>query len=448
MARKNRENKVDERKRTFSRGMTALVLFSIVFLIVSAVFSYTSLVRHGSQIFADHQDVPVPDFKGMHSRLVQEDERYKGFRITYEEEYNSDVAKGVVFDQVPAAPKVVKDNARITLYVSKGPRIVAVPDIIGLTYGEAMKQLQELQLVVTRKTDSSGEKEQNTITAVEPDVGTALQAGSNITIYVSSPVNRVTTKVPKVIGMDFSTAKATLNSYGLRVGSVSEVFDDTKAPGTVLTQSVAANSSVRTGTTVNLTITYGLEIFERSFRLEMPYMDASKNKKYKVIIYKEDGKEKIGTFGDVTGNGLTLKRKGSVDEVIKIKIGSKWFRTIKLDYQNNTQTIIEDFSASNGFTLDAPEFPITLTHNEGGTVTGPSTATEGKNVTITIKCLPGYHISQVLDNNFDVTSSVVGGKYVIKNVITFHEVHVFFERDEMVPGPIGGGDGNNRFTAG
>ena len=62
-------------------------------------------------------------------------------------------------------------------------------------------------------------------------------------------------------------------------------------------------------------------------------------------------------------------------------------------------------------------------------------------VTVTIVPKPGYHISQVMDNNFDVTSQVSGGKYVIKNINTFHEVHVFFERaTEPIPVPGPGGE--------
>ncbi len=427
--------KKNGKKRTFGKGMIGLVLFSILFLIVSGLFSYLSLIRHGSQLFAKHGDIQLPEFVGLPSAFVTGREEYAGFRFEVIEDYNSEVAPGIIFDQVPGPPKTVKDNARVTLYVSKGPRMVSVPDVIGMTYGEAMKAIQEAQLQVIRKTDTSGEKEQNTITAIDPEPGTVLEAGSSITIYVSSPVTSVTTKVPKIVDMDFSTAKATLAAYGLRIGSIEQVYDLTKAPGTVISQSVKPGATVANGTSIDVVITYGLEVFERTFRLELPYMDPTGKKVYKVEIFSEDGKEKLASFSDAGYRYLRFTRKGSVDEIVRIKIGKYWFRTIRLDYQNNTSVIVADFSSQNGFTLDPPSFPITLTCTEGGTVTGPDTAFQGEDITITIKAAPGYHIDQVLDNNFDVTASVKKGKYVIKNVQTFHEVHVFFEKDQVQPEP-------------
>ena len=63
----DKANRKREKKKTFGAGMIGLVLFSVVFLAVSALLSYVSLVRHGSQLFADHEDVQLPDFVGLPS---------------------------------------------------------------------------------------------------------------------------------------------------------------------------------------------------------------------------------------------------------------------------------------------------------------------------------------------------------------------------------------------
>ena len=424
-----KEKRKNGKKRTFGKGMVGLVLFSILFLIVSGLFSYLSLIRHGSQLFSKHGDIQLPEFVGLPSAFVTGREEYAGFRFEVIEDYNSDVAPGIIFDQVPGPSKTVKDNARITLYVSKGPRMVSVPDVIGMTYGEAMKAIQEAQLQVIRKTDTSGEKEQNTITAIDPEPGTVLEAGSSITIYVSSPVTSVTTKVPDVKGMDFTTAKATLIMMGLQVGEITEEYNPDVEPGTVIGQSIEPDTEVVNATLVDLVLATNIGTFERTFSFRLPYKDKDGQTSFTASFVDAEGNTVFTKTLCTKDTGVSLTRTGTLDEEMTLELNGRDYLKVLLNYQEGTFTVLEDYSAKNGFVTDRKTYSITVEYAEGGVVSYSASVLEGEDATIVITPNEGFVIDRVYDNDADVTGSVFNGTYVILGVNGNHTIRVTFKAE-------------------
>ena len=58
-------------------------------------------------------------------------QQYASFSFEVQPDYSAEYAEGVVYDQSPKAPKRVKANATVTLYVSKGTQVVSLPDVLG-----------------------------------------------------------------------------------------------------------------------------------------------------------------------------------------------------------------------------------------------------------------------------------------------------------------------------
>ncbi len=135
------------------------------------------------------------------------------------------------------APK----GSGIDVTVSRGPRPVRVPSVIGATQVDATTTLQTAGFVVTPKTKFSSDVERGRVIKQSPATG-RLQPGETVTITVSIGPKHF--PCPDFRGLSRDGAQALADQYGLHV-----TFQDVAAyPGTTVT-----NQS----TVVGVTVTYG-----------------------------------------------------------------------------------------------------------------------------------------------------------------------------------------------
>ena len=74
---------------------------------------------------------------------------------------------------------------RVTITVSKGPGAVSVPDVVGLTRGDARGELQTAGFNVQIKTrDSQDPADDDIVLDQRPGHGTQLKKGRTVVIYV------------------------------------------------------------------------------------------------------------------------------------------------------------------------------------------------------------------------------------------------------------------------
>ena len=441
MAKKERAPKVKKEKplrpKTINFPLALLMGLTFVCLIGSLVLMYMTLKNAGSSLFTTPEEIELPEFVGKQLRDIQADPLYSKFRFTVEEEFSNDVPLGTVFDQTPKAPKTVKENARVTLYVSKGIEVITVPAIVGDTYGNAVSILQNLGLVVYRELDANGDFEPNQITKTDPEVGTSVEAGSIIRIYVNSPATTLTTTVPNVIGQNATDAIAALMANGLVKGEVTivkgeqEGHEDIK-PGCVVSQSIKGGTRVGMRTTVNLVIREQLYEREWNFRLDAPFTDPSGNFEMTAVFYKEGETEPAFTVENVDfETGIAMKLKGKENVTYLIKINGIDYRKVELNFQEGTSQVVADFSKTNRFVMDeAEKFRITgkVAEGEGSVTSDKEEVYKGRSAVVTIIPESGYSIASVTDNGKDVTSQVSDGKYTINNVTENHTVTAKFQR--------------------
>ena len=117
------------------------------------------------------------------------------------EEKESDQPEGKVFQQDPVAGTDVSKGDRVTITVSKGPAAVDVPDVVGLTRGDARGELQSAGFKVEVKTQASQDPADDDIVLDQrPGHGTKLKKGRTVVIYVGQfsppPTDTGTTTTP------------------------------------------------------------------------------------------------------------------------------------------------------------------------------------------------------------------------------------------------------------
>lgn len=249
--------KTGEKKKGKRHYLAFYVFILTLFVTVgSAVFIFGLFATSGSGLFTTVPDVELPSFDKLTREEVENDDAYDSFHINWQEEYSSEYEEGVIFDQSPKAPRLVKENATITLRVSKGVEQVTVPDVKGWQRSSAREKLRSLGLQILFKTEVDEDVDPGIVLRTEPAAGRQVTSGETVTVYISrDKVGNVFT-VPSCVGLSRTRANTLLSNIGLtyRVVTVSS----TQAKGTVLSQDPAAGTALPQGGTVTLEISSGV----------------------------------------------------------------------------------------------------------------------------------------------------------------------------------------------
>lgn len=174
-----------------------------------------------------------------------------GVTVDVVEEFDDMVPEGVVVTTRPPAGTIVYEGDRVEIVVSRGPAPIEVPDVVGMTTGEAESVLGALGLNVAVTGQRENMASEGTIIEQQPSPGSDAAGGEVIEVVVSS--GPPTVEVPSVRGERVADAVATLEALGLEVdverrGGVGAFLN----PGRVFDQDPGPGSTRRAGETVLL----------------------------------------------------------------------------------------------------------------------------------------------------------------------------------------------------
>ena len=145
----------------------------------------------------------------------------------------SDQPADTVTAQDPHAGVVVVAGSRVRINVSKGPKQVVLPSVIGLLYDQASAQLQAAGFGVKR-TDVDSTQPANKVIDQSPTGNALVTQGTTVTLTVSK--GPPTVQVPDVTNLDVDTAKATLIQAGFKVKVVPVDTQDPTEDNHVVTE--------------------------------------------------------------------------------------------------------------------------------------------------------------------------------------------------------------------
>ena len=164
-------------------------------------------------------------------------------------EVNSDRDVGTVTAQSPSAGTVVVEGTQVRINVSKGPKPVKVPNVVGLPYDQAASELQRAGFVPSR-IDEESDQAAGIVTGQTPAGGSEGSAGSTVVLTVSKGPS--TSAVPDVTTTDVDIAQTTLERAGFRTRVVLEDTDDPAFDGIVISQDPVGGTQAKPNTLVTL----------------------------------------------------------------------------------------------------------------------------------------------------------------------------------------------------
>jgi serine/threonine-protein kinase len=200
---------------------------------------------------ADSGGVSVPDAIGKNSgdatRLLDNN----GFDANFHS-VPSGAPENQVVEQDPIPTDrgggKVEQGCLVTLNVSSGPAVVAVPVVANLNEADATKRLQSAGFTVNSQQQFSKTVPRGLVIGTSPPAGTQLSTAQAVNLLISRGTNTVT--IPNVVGLDDQAALAALGNAGLSGTEVQR--DSTEPQGKVLSQSPAAGKQVARGSQVTI----------------------------------------------------------------------------------------------------------------------------------------------------------------------------------------------------
>lgn len=139
-----------------------------------------------------------------------------GLTARVKKDFSTEVAAGQVISADPGGGERVKKAGTVVLTVSKGPELVAVPDLKGGAEGDAAAQLEAQQLKLgdtSRKFSTT--VDEGKIISTKPEQGSKIPPGRSVDIVVSKGPEPVA--LPNVVGKPVAEARQTLEAAGLNV---------------------------------------------------------------------------------------------------------------------------------------------------------------------------------------------------------------------------------------
>ncbi|MDQ1011312.1 beta-lactam-binding protein with PASTA domain/serine/threonine protein kinase [Streptomyces sp. V4I23] len=233
------------------RGVLALVVVVVAFLGIGAGVWYINsgqFTRVPALIGKTEKDARRQlDRAGLEAGKVRHD-------------FSETVPRGSVINSDPAAGERIRGNGSVTLIVSRGPKIVKVPDVAGRPLAEAERELRRVGLapgVVTREFDDT--VPQGSVISTDPEPGSSRSPDSAVSLVVSkgAPID-----VPDVTGDSVEDATAELEEAGLKVKVAARRINSPHEAGAVARQSAAEGTRLAAGDTITLTVSKGPRMVE------------------------------------------------------------------------------------------------------------------------------------------------------------------------------------------
>ena len=201
--------------------------------------------------------VNVSDNRNGNIKSDNEEEKPKGKIATFF--YNHPKTKVasiiVLFVLIFVATLVIT----LTVINSSSPKDVQIPNVVNLTQEEAKQRIEQLKLKFAYKEEYSADVEAGHVISQDPQYinNYSVKEGSTVTVVISKGMEQ--TKVPKVIGMEYSKAESALTEAGLEVEKVEETSQKVEA-GYVISQEIDANTEVQKGTKIKIHVSTGTGI--------------------------------------------------------------------------------------------------------------------------------------------------------------------------------------------
>lgn len=234
----------------------------------------------------------IPALKGAAVGQAAEQLAATGVQAGTREVFDDKLERGLVVGSEPAAGETIRRFQGLTLIVSKGPELFAVPNLTGRKQADAETDLESASLAAGKVTAKySEEVAKGLVLKQDPGSGEKLRRGTKVALVVSrgpAPVD-----VPSVAGLTPKAADAALEKAGLKGKNAGKEYSTTVDAGRILSQK-PGSGQVERGSSVEYIVSRGPRM------IEVPDMQgrqlAQARRELEALGFKVEVEEFLGGF--------------------------------------------------------------------------------------------------------------------------------------------------------
>lgn len=235
-----------ERSGSVARWLVAVAVLAVLTVVVTIAINAFG---------GETRDVQVPDVRGQTSDDAIAALQNLGFKTTVAKNPDSEVPPEHVINTDPAASASVAAGSEITVNVSYGPQQAEVPDVSGLSYGDAVKKLTDAGFSRFRQTTSASlpEQKDRVLSTVPPANQTSAITNEIVIVLGKGPATAV---VPDCTGQTVEVCQQVMTASGF-TKSVPVQVDSTVPAGQVVGSEPATGQTVPQDTVIQIQVSRG-----------------------------------------------------------------------------------------------------------------------------------------------------------------------------------------------
>lgn len=315
---KRRSSEREERRSSIKTTLIFSII-SVGIFIAGAIYFVISVIN---PFGGDEAEVlRAPNLLGRTMSDIMQDTEIWGFYDIQEGEkvYDETAPAGNIISQDPDAGRPLDEGQAIVVTISLGPKTITLDDYVNMEYRQVEVALNRLGLKSEVVEETNEDVEQYNVIRTVPAAGEVLNSGDTVILYVSKGPELKEVPVPNVMGSTLAEAEAALRAAGLEPGTPTYVDSD-EPDGTVIFQSIPANSTVTEKTTVDLhisrnpepvmknkTITFSIIPAEGEVQVEVQVDGAVQ---YSATHLTEDGEILVPLVAEEGNHTITIIQNG------------------------------------------------------------------------------------------------------------------------------------------
>lgn len=242
-SRKTKKTKQQKKKRVYRRHPIAFLIGTLGVIVVITILLMSLKVQ-------------VPDLRGMSVREAQEVLLSNNLKLGKKRyEYSSSYLKGQTISSDPARETTVSRNSKVNIVISKGPLKTKFGSYIGQNFDQVRKKLKAKGVLVDKETTYSNKYPAGQIVSqsIDPSMKVSLYQ-LPVTFTVSGGVQ--TFKIRDLTGYTQKSVIDYAQEHNITI-IFEQQYSNTVPKGQVISQNPKANTTVKAGSQVIVTLSLG-----------------------------------------------------------------------------------------------------------------------------------------------------------------------------------------------
>lgn len=235
-----------------ARSIFKFMILLSVFFAIAGASAYLTL----SFVIESEETVVVPNLNGREAVYALELLSELGLNTRVEDNrFSAEVTKDMVISQQPEPGTVIKKGREVRVVLSKGPKTLSAPKLVGIALQRAETILANngLKRGSTARTYHT-EVQKDKIVAQSPGGGATVEKGEAIDLLISMGPRPASCKMPDISGLQLEKAMKVLEKCGLSLGKLQSVHRSNIGSNLIIEQSPLSGYYILPEQGVDLTI--------------------------------------------------------------------------------------------------------------------------------------------------------------------------------------------------